>query len=450
MNITRKLKVGLVGTCMCMCLANPMMNVMAQEMPAASSSGINIEKPDGWKKEKTKVKITFDASQLPEDVHIKMVEAKIGEKGSWKNITSSMEVTISGNETVYVKVTDTTDKTYEQNRSILCYDSEKPTLSASLTDGVLTIQGQDAISGISSITVEGTTYQQLENDMLKIQLTQKDFGKKEIHMSVTDQAGNNSGNYVIKNPYYGWKDPQAGDKGDMNPTSPGNNGGSTASGTEQKAETPLPQDPKPSEPTSAKGTVIDRTVTGAVESKGESVSSVTQSGQAESKVFYTITTKSGKIFYLVIDNTASSDNVYFLTEASERDLLNFTMSDTVTLPDTVHAVPESELDKTEQVDKPGEDITQTDKKEEQTDVKMPEDKSGAGMYTILAIAALIGVGAGYYFKVYKPKHEYDDEEEYDEGYSEEDESELEVEEETKQPKEIGEKLEILPMEDEEE
>lgn len=446
MNLTRKLKMGLVGTCICMCLTNPILNVMAQDNTEASGSGITIEKPEGWKKEDTKIKVTFDTSQLPEDVHIKKVEAKIGEGGNWNNITSSMEVSISGNETVYIKVTDTTDKTYEQNRSICCYDNEKPTLSASLTDGVLTIQGEDSISGIASITIEDTTYEQPENGMLKVQLTQKDFGKKEIHMSVTDNAGNSSGNYIIKNPYYGWKETSADDKGTMTPVSTGSSAGTTTSGPEQKAETPLPQDTKPSEPTSAKGTVIDRTVTGAVESKGESVSSVTQTGQEDSKVFYTITTKSGKIFYLVIDNTASSDNVYFLTEASERDLLNFTMSDTVTLPDTVHAVPESEQIKKEQA----ENAPETENKKEQEEVKMPEEKSNAGLYTILAIAALIGVGAGYYFKVYKPKHEYEDEEEYEEGYEEDDDLESEEKVEKDHSEEVGENLEMLPMEDEEE
>ena len=48
---------------------------------------------------------------------------------------------------MYVRVTDSEGKVYEQNRSIKCYDTEKPTLSASLTDGVLTIQGNDKIQG---------------------------------------------------------------------------------------------------------------------------------------------------------------------------------------------------------------------------------------------------------------------------------------------------------------
>ena len=63
---------------------------------------------------------------------------------------------------------------------------KKPTLSASLTDGVLTIQGNDTVSGISAVTVNGTTYTDLKDGMLRVQLTQKDFTTKQIEITVTD------------------------------------------------------------------------------------------------------------------------------------------------------------------------------------------------------------------------------------------------------------------------
>lgn len=93
---------------------------------------------------------------------------------------------------MYVRVTDGDGKVYEQNRSIKCYDTEKPTLSASLTDGVLTIQGNDTVSGITAVTVNGTTYTDLKDGMLRVQLTQKDFTTKQIEITVTDGAGNTS------------------------------------------------------------------------------------------------------------------------------------------------------------------------------------------------------------------------------------------------------------------
>lgn len=77
---------------------------------------------------------------MGEGFKVAKIEAKAGKDGSWQDVTESRSITINGNQTVYVRVTDAEGTVYEQNRSIRCYDTEKPTLSASLTDGVLTIR----------------------------------------------------------------------------------------------------------------------------------------------------------------------------------------------------------------------------------------------------------------------------------------------------------------------
>ena len=148
---------------------------------------ITIEKPDGWKQGETTIAVTVDSSHMPEGFSIAKIEAKAGKDGSWQDVTGSGSITITGNQTVYVRVTDGEGKVYEQNRSIKCYDTEKPTLSASLTDGVLTIQGNDTVSGITAVTVNGTTYTDLKDGMLRVQLTQKDFTTKQIEITVTDE-----------------------------------------------------------------------------------------------------------------------------------------------------------------------------------------------------------------------------------------------------------------------
>ena len=312
-----------------------------------------------------------------------------------------------------MRVTDAEGTVYEQNRSIRCYDTEKPTLSASLTDGVLTIQGNDAVSGISAVTVNGTTYTDLSDGKLKIQLTQKDFTTKQIEITVTDGAGNTSDKYTLQNPYYEWAVRQAQQQNTAN--SDMSTTGSAAT-TEETATSPLPQDAQASELTEARGTVDDRTVTGIEEelaASGEDAENITQTATEGTKEFYTISTKSGKVFYLVIDNSKSQDNVYFLTEVSEKDLMNFTLSDTVTLPevDTVYAEPETEEPEPTQ---------EAEEEEPETEeVQMPEDKSPVGSYLLIGLVAAGALGAGCYFKVYKPKHEYDDEDEYEDDESEE-------------------------------
>lgn len=416
-------KKGLLAASTFLCLTTPMAQAQTAYAAEDAAPEITIEKPDGWKQGETTVAVTVDASHMPEGFSIAKIEAKAGKDGSWQDVTGSGSITINGNKTVYVRVTDGDGNVYEQNRSIKCYDTEKPTLSASLTDGVLTIQGNDTVSGIAAVTVNGTTYTDLTDGMLRVQLTQKDFTAKQIEITVTDGAGNTSEKYVLQNPYYEWAVKQAEKQKSSSESSDGmTTAVSTDATTAETTTSPLPQDAQASEATDAKGTVDERTVTGIeeqLEEEGETAETVTKTGTEDTKEFYTISTKSGKIFYLIVDNSKSQDNVYFLTEVSEKDLMNFTLSDTVTLPevDTVYAEPES---KAEEKTQPETTETPEDEKEE---VQMPEDKNPIGTYLLIGLAVIGTAAGGYYFKVYKPKHEYDDEDEMEEDESEDSESE---------------------------
>ena len=87
--------------------------------------------------------------------------------------------------------------------------------------------------------------------------------------------------------------------------------------------------------------------------------------------------------------------MYFLTEVSEKDLMNFTLSDSVTLPevDTVYAEPEKQAEEDASAEP-----TETPEKEEE-EVQMPEEKSSVGMYLLIGIIVAGVAGAGWYFKV---------------------------------------------------
>ena len=204
-----RVKKSLLAATTFLCLTTPLLQTQTAYAAENTTPAITIEKPDGWKQGETTIAVTVDASHMPEGFSIAKIEAKAGKDGSWQDVTGSGSITITGNQTVYVRVTDGEGKVYEQNRSIKCYDTEKPTLSASLTDGVLTIQGNDTVSGITAVTVNGTTYTDLKDGMLRVQLTQKDFTTKQIEITVTDGAGNTSEKYVLQNPYYEWAKKQA-------------------------------------------------------------------------------------------------------------------------------------------------------------------------------------------------------------------------------------------------
>ena len=79
--------------------------------------------------------------------------------------------------------------------------------------------------------------------------------------------------------------------------------------------------------------------------QGESYASGMTTGTVQDKggkEFYTIKTKSDKVFYLIVDKDKTDENVYLLTEVGENDLLNFTDTNMVTLPQN-QAIAESAL-----------------------------------------------------------------------------------------------------------
>lgn len=117
-----------------------------------------------------------------------------------------------------------------------------------------------------------------------------------------------------------------------------------------------------------------------------------------SKEFLTVTTKNNNTFYIVIDRSASTENVYMLSQIDENDLKDF-------LAEEVQ----------EETQTPGIVLEDTHTEEEETepvtDVPVEEEKNdigkNAGLLSILVLAG-VGVGAYYYFKIRKDETDEDD------------------------------------------
>ena len=225
-------------------------------------------------------------------------------------------------------------------------DTTIPTLTAVVNNGMLTVDATDDASGIAAIIINGFEFTELSNGSITIRMQQYDTGYQYFTMQAKDGAGNLSEVYRVNNPYYSFPDEDNG----------------------EEAEDPaLPEDAKPTKPTNAEGEVTDHVKTDDKGNKTDrrsrsssstsSSSSSTKSSSpstkktevdeddeddlevdsasrisAEGREFYTIMTKTGKVFYLVIDRTKDEETVHFLTDISENDLLNATEDNKPTLP----------------------------------------------------------------------------------------------------------------------
>lgn len=298
---------------------------------------ITINTPSGWHNDTAKVIVKVEDTIVSGNFTIQTVKAKVGQNGSWTDITEDMYIEISENSTIYVQVTDQKGKTYEKNRYIKCFDFTKPTLNAAVSDGLLSIQAYDTDSGIKAIYVNGYEFTDHTNGALNIRLQQFDAGYQYFTISAMDNAGNISEIYKTANPYY--TDPETKDSNEKDPA-------------EQ-----LPVDASATQPSSATAQVTEHTKTdsngntisetgngtgtgtsstkqspGTGDTTGSTEKNSESSTSEQGKEFYTIQTASEKVFYLVIDRDGDEEKVYFLTEVSENDLLNTTSDNSETLP----------------------------------------------------------------------------------------------------------------------
>ena len=401
---------------------------------------ININKPDGWFNDSATVTFTVSDVAHTGNFEIAMIQAKVGQNGSWTDVTEDRKLTVSENCTVYVLVTDQKGNTYERNRAIKCFDTTKPTLNAAVSDGLLSVQVHDTDSGAKAVYVNGYEFTDLTNGTLNIRLQQFDAGYEYFTISAMDNAGNMSEVYKTKNPYY--KDPA--DESDENPASQ------------------LPVNAGATKPGSATGTVTEHTKT---DSNGNTTSQASQEEQkkqafaeadaaeaAESgdkekeqpeqgKEFYTIQTASDKVFYLIIDRDGEEEMVYFLTEVTENDLLNTTSDNSETLPKNSaaleSAIPAGESalpnNNAEQEIVTGENEEDTENTEDMESTEEPEPEQNTEdepnpmiSYILIGGLAVAFIGGAYYFKVVRRKKEdfiedEDEDEEDAEEYENEDE-----------------------------
>lgn len=402
---------------------------------------ITITAPEGWSNDKARVTILVKDVLNTGNFEIVKIEAKIGQNGSWQDITEEKYIEITENCSIYVQVTDQNNRVYSKNKSIHCFDKTNPTLNAAVSNGLLTVVGYDTESGIKAFYVNGYEFKEFTNNTLNIRLQQFDTGYEYFTVQAMDNAGNMSEVYKTKNPYY-----------DDDPSDDDDKGAST-----------LPTDARPSNSSTATATVTEHTKTDsqgnttysskqeqekhqsmkeADEAEAAEQGDGTDEEQAETgKEFYTIQTQSEKVFYLIIDRDGEEERVYFLTEIDENDLMNTVSATSETLPknsaalesaiptndDALNNNVESEVTVSDVVteEEPVEEVPV----EEESVAEEPKPQSSLFTYILMGIIGAGAIGAWYYLKMVKGKKENfldeDDEEEEDEEYYESDDEDSE-------------------------
>ena len=431
---------------------------------------IYIDIPDGYFSEKAVITFSLKSKDgsMPK---IQSVKAKAGKDGKYQDVTATMRFEITEDCMVHVVATDTEGRTYERSRKIACFDKIKPTLNASVSEGIMEVVAKDDGSGIKSIIVNGYEYTDHKNGKLIIRLSQFDAGYDKFVIQATDNAGNTSDKYSVKNPYKKNKDSNS----DYDPATelpetvtPTENGDATGEVTghikTDKDGNVIKDTPKDDGNTD--GTDSDDTEKDGKSDKdsgknkidipdnlsdylgheiieaflgGYSTSSYAYDESLLGREFYTISTESGKIFYLIIDRTSGKEVVRFLKDITEEDLLHVTKNTSESLPrnsaakDSSIPITEAALPNNNTGDNGDgysdtKTLTEEEKQKLETEQKQaeipetPQEESFIKKnmsYIIMGVAAVIFIILGYYFKVVKKRREADQDD--DAGEPEDDE-----------------------------
>lgn len=279
-------------------------------------------------------------------------------------------------------------------------DTTPPSISAELSGDTLHIEASDEDSGVDAVYIGTKRINYRGNHAIDVEFEEYAGTETEtVGVYAIDFAGNQSEVVEIKNPYYE---------------------GAADTETESAAE------PNPFTP-AGQASVLDNATDG------------------DGKEFYTFITPEENVFYLVIDNQRDSENVYFLNAVTEDDLMALAEKGEKSGSESESAVPEvivcTCMDKCEagmvNTSCPvcRNDLSACTGKEQappETEEPAKEEtkKGSGGTFIFVLFAALAAGGAGYYFKIYKPKHDLDDAEDLEELLEDEDEAEINEDQET--------------------
>jgi hypothetical protein len=246
-------------------------------------------------------------------------------------------------------------------------DRTPPTITAVAVGDLLFIDATDDASGIDAVFINGKRINYRVDGAVELLLSDHAGTGEFISAYAVDFAGNVSETVIISNPLYDTPKMPAPEAGDS------------------ESESAVPENElRPFTPP-GNGTVVDNPTGG------------------DGKEFFTVTTPEDNVFFLIVDRQRDKDNVYLLNEVTEQDLMALATKKTTT---GVSAIPTQ-----------SEPPAPTPEPEPEPKPEPPPANDGNGSLIFIIIAAAIAGGAGYYFKIMRPKQQadYDDEDYEDEA-----------------------------------
>lgn len=427
-----------------------------------SEFSIDIVPPNGWKTKETAVEFVLTDQT---GAGFEKVEVKIEKNGNWQDMTDSLihkgnkyfgQVEIAENSTIYVGVTGKDEKVHEKSRYIECFDRTAPIVRAGIAGKLLRVQAEDDLSGVAAIYVDGEKFTDLVNETLDIGLQDLNSDVEEFAVQAVDRAGNQSRLILVKNPND--QEPKQEQPEEKEEQKKEECVPQTQTGKETCPEQPAVSGTKPS--VSSDTTVSnasnqkDYTVSATVPKQTEQREEIplTPNGQAtvldhasgeDGKEFFTITTADNNVFYLIVDRQREEENVYFLNAVTETDLLSLAQADEQ--PELILEPEEEPTCSCTQKCEAGDvntlcPVCKENRKAcvgEVPEEPKPEPKeSNAGLILFVVLTLAIGGAVGWYFKIYRPKQEFVEDDDGEEEESEEFGTEtINEDEEENQPEE---------------
>lgn len=438
------------------------------EPPLQSGFSIEIVPPAGWKTKETAVEFVLTDQT---GAGFEKVEVKIEKNGNWQDVTESLiqkgnmyfgQVEIAENSTIYVSVTGKDEKVHEKSRYIECFDRTAPTVRAGIAGKLLRVQAEDDLSGIAAIYVDGEKFADLVNETLDIGLQQLNSDVEEFAVQAVDKAGNQSRLVLVKNPIYKElpkEQPEEKEEQRKEECVP-----QTQTEKETCPDQVKASDTKPSVSSDTTGSntsnqmdytkpSVSATAPKQIEQREEIP--FTPNGQAtvldhasgeDGKEFFTITTANNNVFYLIVDRQREEENVYFLNAVTETDLLSLAQADEQ--PELILEPEEEPTCSCTQKCEAGDvntlcPVCKENRKAcvgEVPEKPEPEAKeSNAGLILFVVLTLVVGGAVGWYFKIYRPKQEFIEDDDGEEEESEEFGTEtVNEDEEENQPEETTE------------